>query len=210
MIVKLALRSLAARPIRSAVLAVGFGLGVGVMAALLGVGAVILDQARAPALAGGGDVAIGSVSGRVGNAPFVLYALRPGGPFAGVRALAPSLREPLYLRHDGRAVPIAVRGGIPSAERALDDRETSGIAEWTDTEADRSWLSSDPGRVLRSIDRFHAIPDVPARAGSWAEWLYFNGIAGGARFYPTFMTGPEMARAGAGLAYACSSSGAVD
>jgi hypothetical protein len=97
----------------------------------------------------------------------------------------------MYLRHDGRAIPIAVRGTIPSAERALGDRETAGIAGWTDTAADRAWLSVDPSRVLRSIDRFHAIPDVPARAGSWAEWLYFNGTANGTRFYLTFMSGPE-------------------
>ena len=56
--------------------------------------------------------------GRVGNAPFVLYALRPGGPFAGVRALAALAARPLYLRaRRARGRAIAVRGGIPSAER---------------------------------------------------------------------------------------------
>jgi hypothetical protein len=193
MILRVALRSLAARPIRSMVLAIGFGLGVGVMVTLLGVGDVILQQSRAPALAGGGDVAIGSASGRLGNAPFVLYTLRPGGTFDGVRALAPSARDSAYLRHDGRSVAITVRGGIPSAERQLADRETAGIAEWTDTDADRAWLDHDPGQVLRAIDRFHDIPDVPARARSWAEWLYFNGMANGSRFYLTFMTGPVTA-----------------
>jgi hypothetical protein len=190
-IVTVALRSLASKPIRSLVLVVGFGLGVGVMVTLLGVGDVILQQARTPALVGGGDVVIGSASGRLANAPFVLYTLRASGGFAAVRALAPSVRETLYLRHDGLALPIAVRGGIPSAERALGDRETAGVPAWTDTDADRAWLTSEPGRVLRSIDRFHAIPDVPARAASWAEWLYFNGIANGSRFYLTFMSGRE-------------------
>jgi len=192
-IVKVALRSLAARPIRSGVLAVGFGLGVAVMVTLLGVGDVILRQSRAPALAGGGDVVIGSASGRLANAPFVLHALRPGGGAGGVQALSPSARDTLYLRHDGRAVAIAVRGGIPSAERRFGDPETAGIAGWTDTDADRAWMAVDPGHVLRVIDRFLAIPAVPARAPSWAEWLYFNGIAGGGRFYLTFMTGPEAA-----------------
>jgi len=192
MIVKLALRSLAARPIRSLVLGLGFGLGVGVMVTLLGVGDVILQQARAPALSGGGDVAIGSASGRLANAPFVLHTLRPGGPFPGVQALTPSTRDTLFLRHDGRAIPIAVRGGIPSAERRFGDRETAAAAGWEDTGRDRDWLSNEPGRVLRSIDRFHPIPDVPARAPSWAEWLYFNGIAHGSRFYLTFMTGAEV------------------
>lgn len=193
MIVKLALRSLAARPVRSAVLAVGFGLGVGVMATLLGVGRVILEQARAPELVGGGDVVIRSASGRLGNAPFLLYALRPGGSFSGVRTLAPSTRETLYLRHDGLSVPVTVTGGIPSAERRLEDRETAGAPGWVDTDADRAWLASDAHEVLRWIDRFHAIPDVPARAASWAEWLYFNGTANGTRFYLTFMSGPETA-----------------
>ena len=41
------------------------------------------------------------------------------------------------------------------------------------------------------MDRFHPIPDVPARAASWAEWLYFNGRSGGNRFYATFLAGPR-------------------
>jgi hypothetical protein len=192
-IARIALRSLAARPVRTIVLAVGFGLGVAVMVTLLGVGDVILQQARAPELAGGGDVVIGSASGRLGNPRFVLYLLRPGGPFAGVEALAPARREIMYLDHDGRRVPIAVRGGIPSAGRRMGERETADAAVWTDTGADREWLTYDPGRVLRSLDRFHAIPEVPARAPSWAEWLYFNGTANGSRFYLTFMSGPETA-----------------
>ena len=32
---------------------------------------------------------------------------------------------------------------------------------------------------------------MPARADSWAEWLYFNGRKGDARFYLTFLVGPE-------------------
>ena len=58
MIGRLALRSLTAHPVRSAVLAAGFGVGVAVMAILLGVAEIVLEQARAPALAGGGDVVI--------------------------------------------------------------------------------------------------------------------------------------------------------
>jgi len=44
MIIRLAIRSLAVRPVRTFVLACGFGLGIAVMAALLGVGEVILEQ----------------------------------------------------------------------------------------------------------------------------------------------------------------------
>ena len=50
MILRLALRSLAVRPWRTAVLAAGFGLGIAVMVALLGGGEVIIEQAHSPAL----------------------------------------------------------------------------------------------------------------------------------------------------------------
>jgi len=58
MIGRLALRSLTAHPVRSAVLAAGFGVGVGVMAILLGVAAIVLEQVQSPALVGGGDVLV--------------------------------------------------------------------------------------------------------------------------------------------------------
>ena len=58
MIGRLAVRSLTAHPVRSAVLAAGFGVGVAVMAILLGVAEIVLSQARSPELVGGGDVLI--------------------------------------------------------------------------------------------------------------------------------------------------------
>ena len=72
MILRLALRSLLTHPIRTLVLACGFGLGVGVMAMLLGVGEVILDQARSPAVSGGGDVVIASSTGELPSARWIL------------------------------------------------------------------------------------------------------------------------------------------
>ena len=194
MILVLAFRSLLSRPIRSAVLAGGFGLGVSVMAALLGIGGVILEQARTPALVGGGDVIVGSQTGRVGSAKFVLADVLNGGALGGrVKAASPSSRGVLYLVDERGATPVVVRGGIPSLERSLGDPETAGVAAWTDTPADHAWVSPDHEAVLRAMDRFHPIPDVPARAGSWSEWLYFNGRTGGSRFYLTFIAGPRIA-----------------
>jgi hypothetical protein len=194
MILTLALRSLLSRPVRSAVLAGGFGLGVAVMAALLGIGGVILDQARAPALVGGGDVVIGNRTGRVGSARFVLADVLRGGSLGNrVKAASPTSRASLYLVDDRGSVPLVARGGIPSLERALGDPETSGVAPWIDTPADREWVSPSRADVLRAMDRFHPIPDVPARARSWSEWLYFNGRAGSTRFYLTFLAGPRLA-----------------
>jgi hypothetical protein len=193
-ILALALRSLLAHPLRSAVLAAGFGLGVAVMASLLGIGEVILAQARAPALRGGGDVVLTGATGQLTSAPFLLSSVLRTPPLARrVAAASPTARRAAYLVRDGKVVPIRARGGIPSLERGLGDAETSAIREWTDAPADATWASPDAAVVLRSMDRFHPIPDVPARAASWAEWLYFNGRAGATRFYLTFFVGPRRA-----------------
>lgn len=192
MIFRLALRSLLVHPVRSAVLASGFGLGVSVMATLLGVGDVILEQARSPALVGSGDLLVTGIAGSVSSARFVLSNVLGAQPFQGrVAAMSPRRRARLFLVHRDRVLPIVARGGIPSLERAVGDPETATVPAWTDASADRAWSAPDHGDVLRTLDRFHAIPDVPARAGSWAEWLYFNGQAGGARFYATFLVGPR-------------------
>ena len=210
MILRLAFRSLLTHPIRTLVLACGFGLGVGVMAMLLGVGEVILDQARSPAVSGGGDVVIASSTGELPSARWILSSgLRTGGFENQIAAASPSRRATLYVvpsfssarsaaREAGspaHVLPIRVQGGIPSLERAIGDPETAAVSSWTDAASDAAWSSPDPGAALAALDRFHPIPDVPARADSWAEWLYFNGHAGDNRFYLTFMVGPK--RAGA-------------
>ena len=105
MIFRLALRSLLTHPIRTLVLACGFGLGVGVMAMLLGVGEVILDQARSPAVSGGGDVVIASSTGELPSARWILSSgLRTGGLEGRVSAASPSRRATLYLVKNGRRV----------------------------------------------------------------------------------------------------------
>ncbi|HEV8631153.1 MAG TPA: hypothetical protein VGV61_12615 [Thermoanaerobaculia bacterium] len=193
MILRLALRSLAVHPVRSAVLAGGFGVGVSVMAALLGVGEVVLEQARAPGLLGGGDVIVYGATGRVSSARFVLSNVIQAPPLGRqVEAASPQARADLYLRGHGRPVLIRARGGIPSLERAVGDPEIGATPSWVDVPADVEWASLRPETVLRSIDRFHPLPDVPGRAGSWAEWLYFNGSSPGARFYLTFLVGPRL------------------
>jgi hypothetical protein len=190
MIGRLAFRSLTAHPLRSAVLAAGFGIGVAVMAILLGVAAIVLQQAQSPALVGGGDVLIRlgeSVPARMVLAGTLQSpALRPR-----IANVSPFHTASLYLVHDGAATRVDARGGIPSGERSIGDPETSQISTWRDTPADIAWTNDSPAAVLRQIDRFHEIPDVPRWADSWAEWLYFNGRSGGARFYLTFLVGPR-------------------
>jgi hypothetical protein len=204
MILRIVLRSLATRPMRTAVLAAGFGLAVAVMAELLGVGEVILEQAHSPALRGGGDVVVAGEFGSVDNARFVLANVIRSEPLHGrVAAASPSRRAALYLIKPDKTVPVSVRGGIPSLEKAVGDPEVAGIDDWTDASGDAAWSSPSQTDILRAMDRFHPVPPAPPFIGqrpeesgfsraSWAEWLYFNGRSrdGQFRFYLTFLTGP--------------------
>ena len=150
MIGTMAWKSLVAHPVRTAVLSIGFGLGVGVMATLLGVGEVVLEQARAPALAGGGDVVVTGISGSVTSARFVLDALqkgvgsrvprRPGRTSRPLVAASPRRRADLFLVRPEGIVPVRAKGGIPSLERALGNPETAGVEAWLDTPADAAWI----------------------------------------------------------------------
>ena len=191
MIGRLALRSLTAHPVRSGVLALGFGAGVAVMAILLGVAEVVLQQAQSPLLVGGGDVVV--AMSRDTPAPLLLAGtLQAEALRHRVRVAAPTHTADLYLSYAGARARVDGRGGIPSLERALGDPETAGAEAWTDTSADQAWTRQSPAAALRQVDRFHPIPDAPAWRGSWAEWLYFNGRSDDARFYLTFLVGPEV------------------
>ena len=129
MILRLALRSLAVRPWRTAVLAAGFGLGIAVMVALLGVGEVIIEQAHAPALRGGGDVVVSAAFGPVENARYVLAHVL-GAPAVRARqtVASPTRRARLYLVKPGLSIAVSARGGIPSLERAVGDPEVANVA----------------------------------------------------------------------------------
>src|ERR687889_2049192 len=58
MITLLALRNLFFRPWRSALLFLGYGLGVSVMIVLLSIGEALLTQARDERLVGGGEITV--------------------------------------------------------------------------------------------------------------------------------------------------------
>ena len=194
MILRLAVRSLATRPLRTAVLAVGFGLGIAVMAELLGVGQVILEQAHSPALQGGGDLLVAGATGRLDSARFLLSSVLMSDRFRSrTVAASPSRRATVYLMTSDGAIAVSARGGIPSLEKAVGDPEIARQADWTDEPGDAGWSNPPPGDVLRAMDRFHPIPAAGdgVSPSSWAEWLYFNGRthAGGLRFYLTFLAG---------------------
>jgi hypothetical protein len=191
----MALRSFAAQPVRSLVLACGFGTGIACMAGLLGVGEVILEQSRSPHLRGGGDLVVYGAAGDLASARFVASQLLASPPLAGrARATSPSLDATLHLvQPEARPLPVQARGSVPGLARALSDPEISAVDAWRDSPADRAWIAPGAGELLRAMDRFRPVPDVPARAHAWAEWLYFNGRAGDVRFYLSFVAGPASA-----------------
>jgi hypothetical protein len=134
MIGRLALRSLTAHPIRSAVLAAGFGAGVAVMAILLGVAEVVLQQAQAPALVGGGDVLI-----RLGPqtpARLVLSGtLQADALRDRIRVAAPFHATDLFLLLDDPSaiVPDTEPTGAPARERPVEDPVTGERPHVPDT-----------------------------------------------------------------------------
>ena len=121
-------------------------------------------------------------------APFVLSSVR-----ALAQTASPALKETVYLKKGETTIPLIARGGVPSLEKAVGDAEVKNVAAWVDAPGDARWKNVDPGSMLRALDRFHAQPDVPEFAASWAEWLYFNGRTsdGRTRFYLTFIVGPS-------------------
>jgi hypothetical protein len=168
------------------------------MAELLGVGEVILEQAHSPALRGGGDIVIGGTFGSVDNARFILSNVIGSEPLrSGVAAASPSRRGNLYLITSHDRVPVTVRAGIPTLEKAVGDPEVADMRAWVDAPGDTRWSAPDQTEILRAMDRFHPVPPPPPVASgfsrnSWAEWLYFNGRSpdGQVRFYLTFLAGP--------------------
>ncbi|MEP7305964.1 MAG: hypothetical protein ABJA98_10645 [Acidobacteriota bacterium] len=181
------------RPIRAAVLAAGFGFGIAVMVALLGVGQVILEQAHAPALQGGGDLVVSGPFGQVPNARFVLSTVQRTPEIADrISAISVTRRARLYLITPKKTIQITATGGVPSLEKSIGDREVSTVGAWTDAPGDQRWVRPETGDVLRAMDRFHPIPESHTSSSSWAEWLYFNGRTrdGRVRLYLTFFVGP--------------------
>jgi hypothetical protein len=202
----LAWRSLSDRPWRSAVLLLGYGVGVAVMIALLSVGDALLTEARDPDLASGGDVVllpegadpavlkVGGVTGlylTIPQASFLVDNVLAGPRFGrDVIAAAPEVRDRLaYIRVRGSVLPALASAGIPSLDLAAN--AAPAVPGARDGASDRAWVHPTPDALINRIDRFHRAP--PAAQRTWAEWDYFNMIdpRTGAYGYLTFLAGAD-------------------
>ena len=126
MIGRLALRNFTFRPWRSALLFVGFGLGVAVMIVLLSIGEAMVTQAQDERLVGGGDITVlpegidievmktGGLGGlffSIPNARFVYLQLLASPRLAGtIRAVAPQSTDKLLYLTTADGVERTVRG----------------------------------------------------------------------------------------------------
>ena len=188
----LALRNLLHKPWRSALLFLGYGMGVTVMIVLLSIGEALITQARDEKLVGGGDVTVlpegldvevmktGGLGGlffSIDNARFVYLQLLASPRLASdVRAVAPQIEgKLLYLTTvAGREIPVRGSAEVPSATRAVGAAPSLAAGRWEDDDGDRRWTTPTPAELRHDIDHFHLPPAGIANPASWGEWHYFN------------------------------------
>lgn len=205
-----AVRVLAGRPIRTAVLLLGYGVGVAVMVALLAVGEGLLAQAQDKDLTSGGDAVVlplgldpqvlkvGGVTGMflsIPNARYVAAQILLGPRYAGeITAVSPELVDKLVYVTSGalggtNAIPARASAAVPSMAQRTGSILALPEAAWTDAPADLAWSHPTLAALLPSIDRFH-VPERGTSGGFWAEWWYFNfATADGAYGYLSFIAG---------------------
>lgn len=203
----LALRHLFVHRGRAAMLLLGYGLGVGVMIVLLSIGTAMVDQSRDVALVGGGELMAlphgidleslrnGGITGMffgVSGARFVTRQLL-GGPRhrATVAAVAPILEQKaINLLAAGRTWPVRAGGEIPRVAGLAGARLDVVEGKWSDSRADSMWLSPDAQSLYDELDHFH---EPPRADSAWAEWHYFNVVAGPAEWwYVTLLVGGDV------------------
>jgi hypothetical protein len=205
---RLVRRSLGNRPGRSALLLLGYGLGVGVTIALLSIGTALLDQARDRELAGGGDLTVvpqgvdletlrtastGSIGLTLRQARFLYRQVLAGPRFAGrVRGAAPWIDDRLvYLVVGDDTVAVSAGGEIPDRSAALGAAPELTGGAWPDLAADRRWTSPGDSALYAEIDAFHLPPPAARGDSTWAEWHYVNVLFPdrNAALYLTFLVG---------------------
>ena len=192
MIRLLALRNLLLRPWRSALLLLGYSLGVAVMIVLLSIGEALLAQARDEKLVGGGAITVlpegidvevmktGGLGGMffsIDHARFIYQQLLAAPRLAAwVSAAAPQIEDKLLYarRADGREINVMASGDIPSRNASVGAAPIIAAGAWRDDSLDRAWREPAPHALYGAIDHFH-LPSTGVRGDStWAEWHYFN------------------------------------
>jgi hypothetical protein len=187
----LGVRNLTLRKWRTALLLIGYGLGVATMIVLLSIGEALVAQASDEKLVGGGDVTVlpegidvevmktGGLGGMffsIDHSRFIYRQLLAGPRLSDrIATASPQITgKLLYATVGTRTIPVLASGDIPSLTKAVGAGERIIAGEWVDDDGDRRWSSPTPVELRHEIDRFH-VPPTEARGDStWAEWHYFN------------------------------------
>lgn len=188
----LALRNLAMRRWRTAMLLIGYGLGVSTMIVLLSIGEALVLQASDEKLVGGGDVTVlpegidvevmktGGLGGMffsIDHGRFIHRQLLASRRLSdAVAAAAPQIAGKLLYLHtaDGRVLTALADGEIPSLSLVVGAGPRITAGQWSDSDSDRRWTTPTAAELRHEIDRFH-LPPLEVRGDStWGEWHYFN------------------------------------
>jgi hypothetical protein len=200
------------RPGRSALFLLGFAFAVGVMIALLSVGAAIVEQARDKDLVGGADLVLvpqgadvevlklGGVTAMFQTVPNARFLHRQLLMARGFLATCAPTRRPGRAGPcscaRGRVIQSLASAGVPSLEHAAGVAKTP--ASWRDTEAEARFAKLKGEDLYAEMDHWHR--PVPGQTG-WAEWYYFNLVdpaSGRYAYLSFFVAGDPWSGAGIG------------
>lgn len=187
----LAFRNLTLRKWRTAMLLIGYGLGVATMIVLLSIGEALVLQASDEKLIGGGDITvlpegIDVEVMKTGGLGGMFFSIDHSRFIHRQMLAAPRLRDDvtsaapqitgklLYVSVAGRTIPALASGEIPSLTNAVGAMPDVVAGKWADDESDRRWTSPSPFELRNEIDRFHLPPPAARGDTTWGEWHYFN------------------------------------
>src|ERR1041385_4773189 len=124
---------------------------------------------------------IGGLFFSIDHAAFLYRQLLASPRYANeVAAVAPQIEgRLLYLRApDGHEYAVHASGEIPDASRAAGASPELVAGKWVNDEGDRKWIAPSLFELRNEIDHFHIPGDSVADRETWAEWHYFNVVAG--------------------------------
>ena len=159
----------------------------------------MLAQARNEKLVGGGSITVlpegldievmktGGIGGlffSIDHASFLYRQLFASPRYEReISAVAPQIEgRLLYLRTSERQeYAVHASGEIPSQTRAVGAAPEIMEGTWRDDEGDRRWVAPTTAELRHDIDHFHLPGDSVENRETWAEWHYFNVLAGGGK-----------------------------